>query len=172
MKLRFLLAVVAMMVGSMVYAQQPEPRTGTERGEQRERPTAEQIAKRQTDKMQKELGLNDEQYAKLYKLNLKQNKRQAKQWRKSMAQRESFREGLEQILTKEQYDKLKQARRKQWQGRHDKAKRGEGRRGEWRRGEAPCGNCDSTLTLKGEKMEPIRPKDNPRGKARNGAYME
>ena len=43
MKLRLLLAVVALMVGSVAFAEQSE---GRERGE---RPTAEQIAKRQPD---------------------------------------------------------------------------------------------------------------------------
>lgn len=164
MKLRLLLAVVALMVGSVAFAQQSE---GRERGE---RPTAEQIAKRQTDRMKKALSLDEKQYAKLYKLNLKQAKRQAKMWRKSFEQQRAFKADVKLILTAEQFAKYEQgekARREQWK------RRGEGKRGDRPRGEWKRGNGDGNGTpVKGEKMAPIRPKNNPRGKARNGAYME
>lgn len=169
MKLRLLLAVVALMVGSVAFAQQSE---GRERGE---RPTAEQIAKRQTDRMKKALSLDEKQYAKLYKLNLKQAKRQAKMWRKSFEQQRAFKADVKLILTAEQFEKYEQgekARREQWQrrgnGKRGDGPRGDRPRGEWKRGD---GNGNGT-PVKGEKMAPIRPKNNPRGKARNGAYME
>ena len=150
------------MVGSVAFAQQSE---GRERGE---RPTAEQIAKRQTDRMKKALSLDEKQYAKLYKLNLKQAKRQAKMWRKSFEQQRAFKADVKLILTAEQFAKYEQgekARREQWK-RRGEGKRGDRPRGEWKRGDG------NGTPVKGEKMAPIRPKNNPRGKARNGAYME
>ena len=169
MKLRLLLAGVALMVGSVAFAQQGE---GRERGE---RPTAEQRAKRQTDRMKKALSLDEKQYTKLYKLNLKQAKRQAKMWRKSFKQQRAFKADVKLILTAEQFEKYEQgekARREQWQ-RRGNGKRGDGPRGDRPRGEWKRGDGDGNGTpVKGEKMAPIRPKNNPRGKARNGAYME
>ena len=150
------------MVGSVAFAQQSE---GRERGE---RPTAEQIAKRQTDRMKKALSLDEKQYAKVYKLNLKQAKRQAKMWRKSFEQQRAFKADVKLILTAEQFAKYEQgekARREQWK-RRGEGKRGDRPRGEWKRGDG------NGTPIKGEKMAPIRPKNNPRGKARNGAYME
>lgn len=160
MKLRLLLAVAALMVGSVAFAQQGEGRARGEGRERGERLTVEQIAKRKSDRMKKELSLNEQQYTKVYKLQLKQAKRQAKMWRKSFEQQRAFKADVKLILTEEQFAKYEQgekARRQQWQ-----------RRGEWKRGERD-GNG---TPVKGEKMPPIRPKDNPRGEARNGAYME
>ena len=123
--------------------------------------------------MKKALSLDEKQYAKLYKLNLKQAKRQAKMWRKSFEQQRAFKADVKLILTAEQFAKYEQgekARREQWK------RRGEGKRGDRPRGDRPRGEWkrgDGNGTpVKGEKMAPIRPKNNPRGKARNGAYME
>ena len=175
MKLRLLLAVAALMVGSVAFAQQGEGRARGEGRERGERPTVEQIAKCKSDRMKKELSLNEQQYTKVYKLYLKQAKRQAKMWRKGFEQQRAFKADVKLILTEEQFAKYEQgekARREQWQ-RRGKGKRGDGPRGDRPRGEWKRAERDGNGTpVKGEKMPPIRPKDNPRGEARNGAYME
>lgn len=45
------------------------------RTERHELPNPERSAKQLTDKMQEELGLTDKQYKKIYKLNLKEQKK-------------------------------------------------------------------------------------------------
>ncbi len=70
----WLLAVCLTCGAVQLQAQEPEPRA-EQKELPREVPSPEKAAQRITDQMQKELQLTDKQYKKVYKLNLKEQKK-------------------------------------------------------------------------------------------------
>lgn len=70
----WLLAVCLTCGAVQLQAQEPEPRAG-QKELPREVPSPEKAAQQITDQMQKELQLTDKQYKKVYKLNLKEQKK-------------------------------------------------------------------------------------------------
>lgn len=93
-------------VSAGAYAQQKGPR---------EKFDPEKRAEIQTKKMSEELGLNDDQHKKLLALNVERNKKSYELGKEEAAKRKEIRETyvkeLDTILTPEQKEKLKSARK-------------------------------------------------------------
>lgn len=176
MKLRLFLAAVALMASSVAFAQaQPHPRP--QHPAERKAPSVEEKAKAQTEQMKKNLQLTDEQYNKLYKLNLKQQKQQKKIWEKTRKQFGSYNDALEDILTDEQLENYKKSQFRHIGGKRGQAPRDWGKRdGAPRKGgDAPhnWGKPDGNMPPYGEKMEPIHKKPGQEGLGKpDGQYME
>lgn len=89
---------LCLMIGTGAFAQQPnKPATP------RERPTAEQMAQKKTERMTEQLKLNETQAKQVYAINLQQIKdmeAQAKQMREA---RKAEAEKMKSILTTEQF---------------------------------------------------------------------
>ena len=124
MKKQILAAVTAccLMAGAQVFAQKPERDQAA-----RQRPTAEQMAQRKTDRMAEQLGLNDSQKEQVYTLNLQQIQRmeQMQQARQTQA------EEMKKILTDEQFAAWQQQLQRAEQPRWGNGNRGQaGRSGQ------------------------------------------
>lgn len=70
----------------------------------KERPTAEQMAQRKTDRMVEKLNLNEDQSKQLYELNLQNIKEMQAQHEQMRAARKAQAEKMKKILTPEQYE--------------------------------------------------------------------
>lgn len=80
----WLLAVCLTCGAMQVQAQEAGP-VGEQKEQMREVLSPEKAAQRMTDRMQKELQLTDKQYKKVYKLNLKEQKKSFQPGRKVRA---------------------------------------------------------------------------------------
>lgn len=116
------LAAACLMIGSGASAQQQKAGNGM-----KERPTAEQMAQRQTERLTKELSLTEAQAKQVYDLNLAEIKAQEAQRQQEMAERKARAEKMKSILSDEQYAKWQQAQRAPRQGA-PKEGRGGGKR--------------------------------------------
>lgn len=133
------LVLAVLMAGLVSYAgMAQERRSGRERGE---RPTPEKMAEKRSQMMKEKLGLSDEQYNKVYAINLEeaktmQGKFEAKRkereanrevMKKEMeANRKAYNQKLEKVLTPEQlktFENLKKERRKNMRNKARKSKR-------------------------------------------------
>lgn len=120
----------------MIATAAAQPQQG-EKGGKREKPTAEQMAKFRTERMAKELDLNQEQQKQIYdmtltRINAAQKKSESD--RAAMAaERKSADEKMQKILTPEQYQKWGEMQKK-----HAEMGRAKGQRGGWH-GNGPKG---------------------------------
>lgn len=140
-------ATLGMMIGTGAFAQQPQQRNRKGAGE---RPTAEQMARQKSDRMKKQLALNDEQTQQLYNYHLQQFREMQTRHEAIMAEQAAKRAELEaarnvqrekmkalrqaeadrmkSILTPEQFDKWQQLRQQAPRGRRGQLQKGDQRR--------------------------------------------
>ena len=86
---------LCLLAGTSAFAQDRRaPRT-------KERPTAEQMAQRKTDRMVEKLNLNEDQSKQLYELNLQEVKDMQAQHERMRAARKAKAEKMQKILTPE-----------------------------------------------------------------------
>lgn len=126
MKKNALMILLAGLVSFGAFAQ--DKKEGNRRGG--ERPTPEKMAEWRTKKVKETVGLNDDQYKKLYAINLdeaKKNQAKMEERRKTMkAERTAYNAKLETVLTPEQLKKLNESKSdKSHKGKGDFRKRGD-----------------------------------------------
>ncbi len=85
----------------------------------KERPTVEQMARHQTERQTRELGLDENQAKKVYALNLKQAQQMEAHRSQMMKERKAHAADMKSVLSADQYDKWSQM-----QGSHPGAHRG------------------------------------------------
>jgi len=122
MKKNAMLMLLAGLVSFGAFAQDKKTERSVKRGE---RPSPEKIAEKRTGYMKEKLGLNEEQYKKMYEINLSEaRKRQAlaaERREKMKGERGELKKKYAAVLTPEQLKKLEESRAR----RHDfKRKRG------------------------------------------------
>lgn len=145
MKKRIFAAVAALclMAGTGAFAQ-----NGTQtRSGMREMPTAEQMARRQTDRLKEKLSLTDAQEKQIYEYNLQQIKEMQAQRERMRAARQAEAQKMKNILTPEQYA--------QWQQMQGQARGMRGKQGDCNRagkkGAKCCGkSCDKPCGKSGK----------------------
>lgn len=110
------LAVLCLLAGSGAFAQEKKMMP-------KERPTAEQIAQRRTEKMTEQLKLSEAQAKQVYDLNLQQAQNMQTRHEQSASERKAWADKVDGVLTPEQQQAWKQH---QLQRRENmKAKRGQ-----------------------------------------------
>ena len=152
MKKRIFAAVTALclMAGTSVFAQQQNKPAAP-----KERPTAEQMAQRKTDRMTERLKLNEAQAKQVYAINLAQIKEMIAQREKMEAARKAEAEKMKSILTTEQFVQWSQMQQHQM---HMQGQRGHGGPQAMHKGgrdgkkSAECkGNCGKPRSAKDKK---------------------
>ena len=110
MKKKMFAAVTALclMAGTSVFAQQQNKPDAP-----KERPTAEQMAQRKTDRMTEQLKLTEAQAKQVYAINLAQIKEMIAQREKMEAARKAEAEKMKSILTTEQFMQWSQMQQQQ-----------------------------------------------------------
>lgn len=98
-------AALCLLAGSNASAQNADNRN---KQIVKERPTVEQIAQRRTDRMTKELGLDEVQSKKVYTVVLKQQQQIESHREQMRKERQVEAAQMKSILTTEQYDKWMQ----------------------------------------------------------------
>ena len=114
-------ATLGMMIGTGVCAQNTQQQSRM----MKERPTAEQLAQRQTDRMKEKLALTDAQAKQIYSYNLQQIKEMQAVREQMRAARQAEAAKMKSILTEEQLEKWQEM-----QGRykdHGKMQKGDGK---------------------------------------------
>lgn len=139
MKKKIFAAAMALclMAGTSVFAQQTRANRMP-----KERPTAEQMAQRMTDRMTQELKLTDAQTKQVYDLNLQQVKQMQEHRDQMRAARKAEAAKMKTILTSEQYEQWTEMEGPMY-GAHKKAC-ADGKRGDCKDGkkcpkERKCG---------------------------------
>lgn len=134
LKITMAAALFSLLAAATLFAQSPE-RT------ERKQPTAEQTARRQSDRMQQSLKLDEQQTELVYKLRLDQIRREEARREALRKEREADEEALRKILTEEQYA--------QWQKQQKRAGNAQGgaRPGE---GRGPRGNAGGGFPRQGQ----------------------
>ena len=107
MKKSIIISLLALMISVVSYAQ-PKPNNLREF----KAPSAEQIAKGRADHMQKEYNLAKSQYDKIYKLYLKQAKKDAARMEKAKHEQEQVKKELKKILNAEQWAKYEKMQKR------------------------------------------------------------
>ena len=147
MKKKIFAAAMALclMAGTSAFAQQQNKPEAP-----KERPTAEQMAQRKTDRMTEQLKLNEAQAKQVYAINLAQVREMIAQREKMEAARKAEVEKMKSILTTEQF--------MQWSQMQKSQMRMQGQRGhgpQMHKGgkkNAECkGNCDKPRPEKDRK---------------------
>lgn len=77
-------------------------------GVSKERPTVEQMTRRQTERMTRELGLDEVQAKKVYAINLKRNQQMEAVRTEMQKNRQAEAAEMKSVLSAEQYDKWSQ----------------------------------------------------------------
>ena len=98
-------AALCLLAGTNAFAQKQTPNRGTT---PKERPTAEQVAQRQTDRLTKELGLDATQAKQVYALNLHQVQQMQAVREQMRKDRIARNEKMKSLLTPEQFAKWSQ----------------------------------------------------------------
>lgn len=111
-------ATFCMMIGTGVSAQNKPVQSRM----MKERPTAEQMAQRKTDRMKEKLSLTEEQTVQVYDYNLQQIKEMQVQREQMRAARQAEEAKMKAILTPEQFEKW-QEMQGQYKG-HNKSQKG------------------------------------------------
>lgn len=129
---------LCLAAGTGAFAQNPKNQSKVA-----ERPTVEQMAQRQTERMTKELGLNEQQAKEVYDINLAQVKQMQAQREQMRAARNAQAEKMKSILTTEQFVKWSQLSGPMPGSHRDKMHRGDRKDGT-RNGR----NCDKPCSGK------------------------
>lgn len=98
-------AALCLLAGSDAFAQKQNPANGTM---PKERPTAEQMAQRQTDRLTRELGLDQTQAKEVYALKLQQVQQMQAMREQMRKNRSAAAEKMKSVLTPEQFAKWSQ----------------------------------------------------------------
>lgn len=140
----------------------------------KERPTAEQMAQRKTERMTEKLNLNETQSKQLYEVNLQSVKQMQAQAEQMRTNRKAQAEKLKSILTPEQFEQLKQM-----QSQRQGMKRGHGMKDgkmhegcmmEGRNCGKPCADMDKACRKGGK---PCAGKEGKKcDKPRSGKHMK
>lgn len=104
MKKSIFLAIAVLLFGASSFAQQPI----SPENKAPEMPTAEQIAQRRADRLQKQLLLGKDQYKKVYKLCLEQAELDVARMKQHKAEKEKMSNAMKGILNEAQYEKFEQ----------------------------------------------------------------
>lgn len=107
MKKSIIISLLALMISVVSFAQ-PKPNNFGEF----KAPSVEQIAKWRADHMQKEYNLAKSQYDKIYKLYLKQAKKDAARMEKAKQEQEQVKKELKKILNAEQWAKYEKMQKR------------------------------------------------------------
>ncbi|MBR4995210.1 MAG: hypothetical protein IKY82_04030 [Alistipes sp.] len=102
MKKSIYLSLIALMFSVASFAQQNE---SNDQPKERKAPTVEEVAKRKADRMRQELLLGNDQYDKVYKLCLKQTKKEFERREQMKAEKEAFNKDMKGILNEAQYER-------------------------------------------------------------------
>lgn len=134
-------AAVCLMAGTSVLAQQPQ------KEKTKECPTAEQMAKRQTERMTEQLKLNDAQAKEVYNYNLERAKQMESKRGEMMDARKADQAKMQKILTPEQFT--------QWQEsqRHMQHMGKGGMKGKSECGKSECGKDKKSCCKGGDKKK-------------------
>ena len=95
----FIVALLLVSVNS--FAQQPN----TPKAEEPKMPTAEQIAKREADRMKQQYLLGNDQYDKVYKVCLKKAQKQVARMQEMQKEKEQMNAEMKKILNETQYER-------------------------------------------------------------------
>ncbi len=139
---------LCLMAGTSVFAQQNKPAAP------KERPTAEQMAQRKTERMTEQLKLNEAQAKQVYAINLAQIKEMIAQREKMEAARKAEAEKMKSILTTEQFMQWSQMQKQQMRmpGQRGHGPQAMHKGGKDGRKPADCkGNCDKPCPAKDKK---------------------
>lgn len=98
-------AALCLLAGSDAFAQKQNTKNGTM---PKERPTAEQMAQRQTDRLTRELGLDQTQAKQVYALKLQQVQQLQAMREQMRKNRSAAAEKMKSVLTPEQFAKWSQ----------------------------------------------------------------
>lgn len=102
MKKSIYFIAIAMMFSLTSFAQQAND---NQQGKSIEPPTAEQIAKRQADRMKQQYLLGNDQYDKVYKLCLKRAEQQVARMQDMKKEQEQMNAEMKKILNETQYER-------------------------------------------------------------------
>lgn len=109
MKKNALMIVLAGLVSFGAFAQDKKTERPVRTGE---KPTPEKIAERRTSHMKEKLGLNDEQYKKMYEINLSEARKHqvlaAERREKMKVERADLKKRYAEVLSPEQLKKLEE----------------------------------------------------------------
>ena len=139
---------LCLMAGTSVFAQQNKPAAP------KERPTAEQMAQRKTERMTEQLKLNEAQAKQVYAINLAQIKEMIAQREKMEAARKAEAEKMKSILTTGQFMQWSQMQKQQMRmpGQRGHGPQAMHKGGKDGRKPADCkGNCDKPCPAKDKK---------------------
>ena len=142
MKKYLCMMALALMIGAGARAQEtPEDNA------RKEPPTVEEMAKREADRMRRQLLLGDDQYDKVYKMCLKRAEEQRKRMEQMRKEREEMSEQMKGILNDAQYERYEQLQRQPAPGR-------QGMRQGMRQGICPNGGKCVCPAAKDDGMAP------------------
>ena len=139
---------LCLMAGTSAFAQRQNKPDAP-----KERPTAEQMAQRKTDRMAEQLKLNEAQTKQVYAINLAQVKEMIAQREKMEAARKAEAEKMKSILTTEQFmqwSQMQQQMRKPGQRGHGPQSMHKGGKDGRKPGECKA-NCDKPCPAKDKK---------------------
>lgn len=105
MKKSIYFIVAILMLSTTSYAQQTDNKSAAET---KQAPTAEQIAKRNAERMKQQCLLGDEQYDKVYKLCLKKAEEQVARRNQMQKEQEQMNAEMKKILNETQYQRYEQ----------------------------------------------------------------
>jgi protein CpxP len=116
-------ALMILLVGLVSFgAMAQDNKDGRKRGG--EKPTPEKVAEWKTKRVKETVGLNDDQYKKLYAVHLDEAKKneaiRAERSKAIKAERAAYKVKLESVLTPEQIKKLESERPQRGRGEHRK----------------------------------------------------
>ena len=116
MKKSIIISLVALFITTTLFAQQTEQQNAPEK----KVPTVEEIAKHKADRMREEYLLGKDQYDKVYKLCLKQAKKDEARRKEINAEREQMTKDMKGILNDAQWERYEKNQKRPAMFRHQK----------------------------------------------------
>lgn len=116
MKKTVIISLVSLFLSTSIFAQQAEEQKLPEK----QAPTVEQIAKRNADRMREQYLLGKDQYDKVYKLCLKQAKKDEARRKEIIAEREQMSKDMKGILNDAQWERYEKNQKHPAMLRHQK----------------------------------------------------
>ena len=116
MKKTIIFSLVSLFLSTSIFAQQAEEQKLPEK----QAPTVEQIAKRNADRMREQYLLGKDQYDKVYKLCLKQAKKDEARHKEIKSEREQMAKDMKGILNDAQWERYEKNQKRPAMLRHQK----------------------------------------------------
>ncbi|MBQ1958343.1 MAG: hypothetical protein II353_05725 [Alistipes sp.] len=116
MKKTIIISLVSLFLSTSIFAQQAEEQKLPEK----QAPTVEQIAKRNADRMREQYLLGKDQYDKVYKLCLKQAKKDEARHKEIKSEREQMAKDMKGILNDAQWERYEKNQKRPAMLRHQK----------------------------------------------------